>query len=362
MKSTYVRSIGILRLGALGDICLTVPLVRLLQKHLPHAEIYWIINRLLYNLVEGLSGVKFIVIDKPKSIKDYWCCYQQLKSYAFDVLLVPQATLRSNFLCILTKAKIKYGCGKLHSRNLQNFFVDRTVISKREHLLESFLRFAEPFGITDKTIEWQLPINADDHAWVKQQIGWYAGKWLAICPATSKEERNWFSERYAKVVNELKKHWSFNVVLIGGGLSALEKAMACEISNQLEEPPLNLVGKSSLKQLTALLSKIDVLLSPDTGPLHIAQAMGTPVVGLYGVSSPRKTGPYFSQQWVVNKFPEAVKTILGKDLIKISWRERVHSRDAMALITVDEVKHKLEKIFLGLEKRPPIAHDKKCFE
>ena len=143
-----------------------------------------------------------------------------------------------------------------------------------------------------------------------------------------------------------------------GGLSALEKAMAREISNQLEALPLNLVGKSSLKQLTALLGEVDVLLSPDTGPLHIAQAMGTPVVGLYAVAPPEKTGPYFSQQWVVNKFPEAVKTILGKDPAKISWRERVHSREAMALITVDEVKHKLEKIFSGAEKENArVTHD-----
>lgn len=329
-------------------MCLTVPLVHLLQKYLPHVEIHWIIGRLLYDFVEGLPRVKFIVVDKPKSIKDYWRCYQQLKSYFFDVLLVPQATLRSNFLCLLTKAKIKYGYGKLHSRDLQHLVVDRTVVSKQEHLLESFLRFAEPFGITDKTINWQLPVNVNDRAWAKQKIDKHLGKWLAICPAASKKERNWFSERYSEVVNKLKKNWNFNVVLVGG-LSTLEKKMACKISNQLKAPHLNLVGKSSLKQLTALLGEVDVLLSIDTGPLHIVQAMGIPVVGLYAVSSPEKTGPYFSQQWVVNKFPEAVKTILGKDPEKISWHERVHSRKAMALITVDEVKHKLEQVFSGEE-------------
>lgn len=356
MNLAHIRSVGILRLGALGDVCLTVPLVRLLQKHLPHVEIHWIINRLLYDFVEGLPRIKFIVVNKPRSIKDYWRYYRQLRSYFFDVLLLPQATLRSNFLCLLTKAKIKYGYGKLCSRDLQYLFVDRTVISKREHLLESFLRFVEPFGITDKTIKWELPINSDDRAWAKKQIDGYLGKWLAICPAASKEERNWFCERYAEVVNKLKKNWNFNVVLVGG-LSTLEKEMANEISNQLEVPSLNLVGKSSLKQLTALLGEVDVLLSPDTGPLHIAQAMGTPVVGLYAVAPPEKTGPYFAQQWVVNKFPEAVKTILGKDPEKISWRERVHYREAMALITVDEVKHKLEQIFSGTKKKMLIIHE-----
>ncbi|ABS77541.1 ADP-heptose--LPS heptosyltransferase [Coxiella burnetii] len=342
-----IRSIGILRLGALGDICLTVPLVRLLQKHLPQTEIYWIISRPLYSLVEGLSNVKFIVIDKPKTIADYWGCYLQFKSYYFDALLVPQATLRSNILCALTRAKVKYGYGKLHSRDLQRWFVNKTVTAKPEHLVESFLRFAEPFGIFDKEIDWRLPVEESDREWAKSQLASFPGKWVAICPGASKVERNWLSERYAAVVNQLKKQWDFNVVLIGG-TSSLEKKMAQEISDQLDAPSLNLVGKSSLKRLTALLNEVDVLLSPDTGPLHIAQAMGTPVVGLYAVAPPEKTGPYFSQRWVVNKYPLAVKTILKKDPAKVSWHERVHSSNAMKLIEVSEVVSKLDELFSEL--------------
>ena len=351
MNAASVRSIGILRLGALGDVCLTVPLIHVLRRYLPQVELYWIIGRPFFSLVQGLANVNFIVLDKPKSLSDYWRCYQQLRSYPLDVLLVPQATLRSNMLCLLTRAKIKYGYEKLHSRDLQRFFVNRTVAAKSEHLVESFLRFAEPFGITNRNIEWKLPIEEKDYEWAKVQLSRYAVtvRWLAICPAASKEERNWFSDRYASVVNQLiEKRWNFNVVLVGGSNTA-EKQMAEEINHQLIKPALNLVEKSSLKQLAALLSKVDVLLSPDTGPLHIAQAVGTPVVGLYAVAPSEKTGPFFSQKWVINKFPQAVKAILHKDPSKITWHERVHSREAMALITVDEVTNKLEKLFIELQ-------------
>ena len=188
-----------------------------------------------------------------------------------------------------------------------------------------------------------------DYKWAKDQLSCYTGRWLAICPATSKEERNWFSDRYATVVNQLiEKRWDFSVVLVGG-INAVEKQMAEEINHQLIKPALNLVGKSSLKQLAALLKKVDVLLSPDTGPLHIAQAVGTPVVGLYAVAPPEKTGPYFSQEWVINKFPQAVKTILHKDPLKITWHKRVHSQKAMELISVDEVREKLEMLFSELQ-------------
>ena len=347
MINNAINSIGILRFSALGDVCLTIPLVKTLQKHLPRTEIYWVISRPFYPLVAGLSNVKFIIIDKPKSLIDYWYCYRQLKTYYFDVLLVPQATLRSNILCGLAKARVKYGYEKLHSRDFQRWFVNKTVSAKPEHLIESFLRFLEPFGIIDDEINWKLPLEKSDREWVKNQLASFSGKWIAICPCASKEERNWLCERYIATINQLKKYWNFNVILIGGS-SPLEKTIAQVISKQLQAPCLNLVGKSSLKQLAALLGEVDVLLSPDTGPLHIAQAMGTPVVGLYAVASPERTGPYFSKRWIINKHPLAVKTILKKDPLRAAWRVRVHSLEAMKLITVDEVVNKLEKLFLEI--------------
>jgi heptosyltransferase I len=347
MDSRPIKSIAILRLGALGDVCLTIPLIRTLQRHLPQTEIVWIISRAMYAFVEGLSGVRFIIVDKPKSLKDYWRCYQMFKQYHFDALLVPQATMRSNLLCMLINAKQKYGYKRLHSRDGQRFFVNRTVTALPEHLLDSFMRFAEPFGITDKVIDWQLPLSEADWQWAKQQLSVYPGKWLAICPAASKPERNWFIDRYVQVVNELADHWEFNVVLIGGP-SELEKQMAKEIRQQLKTNCVDLVGKSTLKQLTTVVGCSDVVISPDTGPAHIATAMRIPVVGLYAVAPAEKTGPYFSQATTVNKFAQAVQTILHKDPAKVWWHERVHSQEAMKLISVAEVLEKLNRLFAQL--------------
>ena len=151
-----------------------------------------------------------------------------------------------------------------------------------------------------------------------------------------------------QALNELSERWSFNVLLVGSP-SDEERVIAQEIENQLTVPCLNLVGKSTLKKLTALLDSVDALLSPDTGPLHIAVAVRTPVVGLYAVASPEKTGPYFSREWTVDKYPQAVKSILGKDPNKVSWRQRVHSPHAMALITVDDVVQKLDALFRHLK-------------
>ncbi len=348
MQRNPIKSIAVLRLSALGDVCLTVPLIRALQHHLSYVQIHWIISRSVYPLVEGLSNVGFIVMDKPKSIRDYWRCYQQFKPYHFDVLLAPQATLRSNLLCPLIRAKIKYGYDALHSRDGQRLFVNRTVAAKEEHLLDSFLRFAEPFGISNKILDWELPISTDDFQWAREQLKVFPGKWVAVCPAASNSERNWVADRYAELLNALHQRWLFNVVLVGGP-NPTEKRLSDAIHTQLKMNCLNLVGKSSLKQLSALLGTVDALVSPDTGPVHIASAQRTPVVGLYAVASPEKTGPYFSRQWVVNKFPEAVHAFLNKNPSEISWRTRVHSPKAMALITVDDVKQKCDALFAELE-------------
>jgi heptosyltransferase I len=105
---------------------------------------------------------------------------------------------------------------------------------------------------------------------------------------------------------------------------------------------LDLVGKTNLRQLAALLGQVDALLAPDTGPLHIAQAMKKPVVGLYAVAPSKKTGPYLEPQWTVDVFAEAAATILGRE--RMGWRQRVHDERALRLITVEAVVGKIEAL------------------
>ena len=107
---------------------------------------------------------------------------------------------------------------------------------------------------------------------------------------------------------------------------------------------LDLIGQTTPRQLAAILARTRALVAPDTGPVHIATAMGTPVVGLYAVARPELTGPYNSQHLVVNRFPEAVRTILAKEVGEVSWKTRVKSPRAMELITVEDVLKKLEQV------------------
>lgn len=337
-------SIAVLRLSALGDVVMTLPLLRTLQKAFPRSKLHWIVSRPFHAVVEGVSGVELIVIDKPRGPLSYWRLYRQMRAYEFDWLLVPQASMRANLVTAVTRAKRKIGFGALHSRDLQRWFVNETVPAEPEHLIDSFLRFATYVGAREHVLDWNLPLREEEIAWARRQVAGCRGIKLAVVLAASKAERNWPVARYREALARIAARWPLSVVLIGGPGEA-ERALAAELQRDLRAPVLDMVGRTDLRQLAALLGQVDALLAPDTGPLHIAQAMKTPVVGLYAVAPSKKTGPYLEPQWTVDVFAEAAASILGRGPGRIGWRQRVHDERALQLIQVDDVVDKLEKLF-----------------
>lgn len=336
------RSIAVLRMSALGDVVMTLPLLRTLQKAFPQAKVHWIVSRPFHTIVEGVSGVELIVIDKPRGPVTFWRLWRQMRAYDFDWLLVPQASMRANLVTLVTRAKRKIGFGALHSRDLQRYFVTETVPAEPEHLIDSFLQFATYVGAREHVLDWDLPLRPEEHAWARTQVEECTGIKLAVVLAASKPERNWPVARYCETLERIAARWPLSVVLIGGP-GAAERALAGELHRGLRIPVLDMVGRTDLRQLAALLGQVDALLAPDTGPLHIAQAMKKPVVGLYAVAPSAKTGPYLEPQWSVDVFAQAAATILGRE--RMGWRQRVHDQRALRLITVDAVADKMEQLF-----------------
>jgi heptosyltransferase I len=335
------QRICLVRLSALGDVCLAVPLVRTLQHAFPEAQITWVTTAPMLKLLEGLDGVEFVLAEKASHPFAYFAFYRRMRQRKFDVLLGAQASFRAHFLYPSIRAPRKIGFAKSEARDAHYFFVNEHVRGKREHLLDSFLAFAEALGATKRILEWRLPISAADHAFAEKRLG--SGQWVAVNSMASKPERNWLPERYAAVIDACIRRWDMNVVLTGGPST---KELGHDGLRHAGKPDrvLDLVGQTSPKQLAAVLARAKALVAPDTGPVHIARAMGTPVVGLYAVARPELTGPYKSQHLVVNRFPEAVRTILGKEPDQVSWKTRVKSSKAMYLITVEDVLQKLEQV------------------
>ncbi len=330
-------SIAVLRMSALGDVVMTLPLVRTLQQAFPHAKLYWIVSRPFHAIVEGLPGVELIVIDKPGGPVSWWRLRRQLRQYDFDWLLVPQASMRANLVTLATRARRKVGFGALHSRDLQRWFVHETARAEPEHLVDRFLRFAEHVGARERVLDCSLPLRAEECARARETLAGCAGLKLAVVLAASKAERSWPLERYRDVLNRLAARRACTVVLVG---SAAERALAASLREGLQAPVLDLVGKTDLRQLAAILGEADALLAPDSGPVHVARAMDTSVVGLYAVAPAARTGPYLAAASTVDRFEQAGARF-GRAAGQRAGRERVHDARAMQLIEVDDVLAKL---------------------
>lgn len=335
-----INSICIVRLSALGDVLMMVPLIRTLQNSLPHVQLTWIISRPAFDLVEGIDGVEFIVINKPNSIGDYWRFKKQMNHRRFDVLLAPQASFRTNLLYPLIKAKRKIGYDALRAKDAHGWFVKERITPGSEHTLEGFLKFAEPLGIPTKVIRWDLNISAEDHEWAFKNLP-STGPIMVVNPAASKPERSWPVERYIEVLQKARSQWQVEIVLTGGP-GEYDRLLADQIRQAI--PVVDLVGKTKPKQLLAVISKAQVVLCPDTGPSHMAAAVNTPVIALHAVTSPSVSGPYTFQHLAVDRYPDAVKKVLGLSMDENVWGQHVHGDEAMKLIQVDEVMSKLSEI------------------
>jgi heptosyltransferase I len=340
--------IAIVRFSALGDVVMVVAAVRALQHCLPDAEITWITSPLAYSLLSGMNGVKFEVVDKPRTLTDYCSFYRTFRLRRFDVVLAMQANLRINLLYPALHAPVKIGFDRTRAREGQWLFCNRRIPFCGTHLVDSFLSFVEALAGKSATAIWDLPLDESDLRWAREQLHTLPKPWVAIHPHASKTERNWLSQRYAEVVERAVSRWQCSIVLTGGN-SPAEQALCERLAQQAPSHTLNLNGKTTPKQLAALLSQVDVLLAPDTGVVHIARAMETPAIGLYAVASPKLTGPYQRLEYCMDRYPQAVQKFLGKDPEQLAWNTRVHHPDAMSLITVDEVMQQLEKV-LGQQK------------
>jgi len=341
--SPSLRRICLVRLSALGDVCLVVPLVRALQRAWPYAELSWVISPAGRSVVQGVSGVRFVEFDKRRGLGEYLRVQRELGPEPFDALLALQANLRANALYPLIPARRKIGFDRRRGKDGHGWFIRETIPPAREHFVDAYLGFARALGIRPGVPEWNLPVAPEDAAHARSLVAGLPRPLIAVQLAASKVERGWPMERYAQLLRSLAARWGAGFVLTGGP-SRTERDLAEQLIQQLagEVSLVNAVGRTAVPQLLALLAEVDLLIAPDTGPVHFATAFGTPVVGLYAVAPAQLSGPYFSRELTVDKFDEAAQRFLGRPAQELPWNRRVHHPEAMKLIQVEDVLAKVD--------------------
>jgi heptosyltransferase I len=335
-------SICILRLSAIGDVTHVIPVVLSLQEQLPNVKVTWVIGKIEAKLIGDLPGVEFIIFDKKAGRAGYAELRRKMKDRKFDALLHMQVAFRANLAAACIPAKLKIGYDKVRSKDLHSLFINRRIApAPHQHVRDCLASFLEPLGLKAAPPRWDIPLSDTDHEFAHGHLA-KDRKNLVISPCASHTLRNWPAERYAQLADYAIETHGMKVILVGSP-APFEKEYCEAIESAMKHPVHNICGQDTLKQLTALMSHADLVVAPDTGPAHIASAVGTDVLGLFAASNPNRSGPYSSLKWCVNRYPEALKQFTGKTVEEARWGAKAEFEGAMELVSVDDVTTMLDR-------------------
>lgn len=335
-----LRSICLLRLSALGDVTHVLPLVETLRGAWPGVALTWLIGKAEARLLDGLPGVDLVVYDKSSGLRGMREVGRELRArlgaaQRFDALLQMQVAGRANLLSAFVPARRRVGYDRARSKDLHGLFVNERIPDRPGiHVLDAIGSFCEPLGLRQQQVVWRMPVPDDAHQWARAQWDEDGRPVLMISPCSSHTRRNWHAERYAALADHAAAA-GWRIVLCGGR-SALERDTADAIVAAMRAPALDLVGRDTLKQLPALLARAQLLVTPDSGPMHIANAMGTAVLGLHAASNPGRSGPYSDRRFCVDRYDDAARRYLGKPADALAWGTKIEFDGVMDLVTVDD--------------------------
>ena len=347
-----------------------VPIVRTLQQHLPETRLTWIMGQTEAGLLGDLDGVEVITHDKQSGTGTL---RHKLSGRSFDTLLLMQVALRAGLASRVVKAPVRIGFDRSRSRDGHGLFINQRIPSTPPgHVIDGFFGFCEALGVQERHLRWGIPVptRSKERAehWLTELGRGASGvgddmttarNVLLISPCSSdrfRNYRNWSPDYYAEVARYAASVHGLRIILTGGK-SEVERDYGERITAALHHQPgqdmcgqkvpvpiLNLIGRTDLKTLFALMQRATAVLAPDSGPLHMAVAAGTPAIGLYATSNPERTGPVLGMRWVVNAYPQAVRESLNRAVGDVRWGKRVRDPHAMELIKPAAVIAKLDEL------------------
>jgi heptosyltransferase I len=333
-------------------VCHVLPVVRTLQDAWPGSEITWIIGKLEHKLLGHVPGIEFIVFDKKAGRAAYGDLRRRMSGRSYDVLLHMQLALRASLAAALVPADLKVGFDRARARELQWIFTNAQVAPReREHVLDSLFGFTEALGLRGRSIRWDIPLPEPALDYARRAIP-DGQPTLVISPCSSHVLRNWSAEGYAAVADHAAARHGLRV-LVCGGRSELELQYGERIATLMQQPCVNLVGKDTLVEFLATLQRATLLISPDSGPAHMATTVGTPVIGLYAATNPARSGPYHSRSWCVDRYEAAARKFMGKPAAELPWTEKIEQPGVMDLITPADVIERLDALMAAGAPRTP---------
>ena len=296
MRAPVVKGVPdnvcIVMMSAVGDAVHVLPVINALKRANPRVRITWVLQPAPATLVRGHRSVdEIIIFDRARGLAAFSDIAAELAKRRFDLVINLQVYFKAGIVTAFTHAPVKLGFDRARARDFNWLFTNRKIpVSPVQHVQDQYFEFLAALGVSPEPVEWDLGPWPGERDWQREFTGSIDRPIASIVVATSKPEKDWLPERWAEVADTLHAQFGMQVVLVGG---KSEREVAAEhiVMERTKHKPRSELG-SGLRNLVSILDASALVLSPDTGPLHMAVALDRPVISLMGYTNPKRTGPY----------------------------------------------------------------------
>jgi heptosyltransferase I len=327
--------ICIVMMSAVGDAVHVMPIIHALKAHHPRAHITWVLQPGPATLVRGHPLVDEIVLfDRARGWRAFLDVRRALASRRFDLVLALQVYFKAGVVTSFAHAPVKLGFDRARARDANWLFTTHRIPPHTgQHVQAQYFEFLDALGVPHGAPAWGLgPWNAEEREWQRQFVAQFDRPIVPMVVGTSKPAKDWFADRWVQVCHALYHEHGLQPVLVGG---RSEREVAAESVIMQGAPFAHSALGSGLRRLAAILDAAALAISPDTGPLHLAVALRTPVIGLMGYTNPKRVGPYdFAHDLLIDAYGDP-----GEDYPL----DMVYREGRMARIAVDDVMAKVAR-------------------
>jgi lipopolysaccharide heptosyltransferase I len=343
LRDYPARRIALIKPSALGDIVHALPVLTAVRRRYPEAHITWVVSRTYEALLQGHPDLdETLPFDRSlfrggwlSGVRAYGRFLAGLRRRDFDLVLDLQGLLRSGLLTLATRAPRRVGFAAARE-GARWCYTDLVPGGGREsgHAVQRYWRVAAALGAGDDPVSFHVPIAPEAQRWAVGALQPYPRPWLCLGVGARWETKRWPPEHFAALAGRAQDRFGGTVIFVG---RVDEAPLARAAAARLPGPTLDLTEATNLQQLAAVLSLADVMVANDTGPLHLAVALGRPVVAPYTCTRVVLTGPYGEAA------EGAVETRVW---CQGSYRRRCGRLDCMRELTPDHLWPHLERILL----------------
>ena len=342
MPKINAQKICLIRTSALGDTVHALALVIGLRKGYPNAHLTWVLQNLPYDMVKYQKTIdRFITFDRNADLKSWFELFYRLRKESFDLTIVPQVSAKASLLTLFVRSKNKLGFDFKRSRELHWLVTNQRIpAAPARHVQDLYFEFLDYLEIENYPREWNFTFTDAEREWQRAFFDRFNRPAIGFVIASSSPDKDWVIENYAKAVDYANRVLDMQPLLIGGP-SRMEKDRAEAICRLCRNKPA-LALEKPIRNTMLQIDGCRMIVSPDTGPLHMAVAMDVPTIGLYGFTDPRRSGPSQKyQDLLIDRYNDP-----GEENAPIT---RITRPGRMARITPDAV---IEKIEQGLKTYP----------